>query len=370
LVRGAQLRTQQVPNRYWQLEDGKLIPDKKYWDRLETVFKRINPASPDQDFQSFLDQAWSLDTESAREARRYVEGFHAAPADRIGTHALALAEAAAERDKATRQFRLKEGYSALLTWLVRELSARGVEIWTNTTVTTVCWQRGRLEVSAQAPGGLREFQAERAVVTLPLGILKQEGPAAVKFVPQLNSKIEAIRALGVGAVVKLTLQFKKRIWPIKNFGFIYLDDAALPVWWSDARGPIITGWVGGPQAIALRDMGPERILAEALQILARVFNKSLHTVKESLSASYSHDWNADPFTLGPYSYTPARMTSMPARLAAPLAGTLFFAGEATDGQGEQGTVHGAIASGHRAAAEIAKSIQMSITPGMELRRKR
>jgi len=46
------------------------------------------------------------------------------------------------------------------------------------------------------------------------------------------------------------------------------------------------------------------------------------------------------------------MATMPQLLAAPLAGTLFFAGEATDSRGEQGTVHGAIASGKRAAAEV------------------
>lgn len=41
-----------------------------------------------------------------------------------------------------------------------------------------------------------------------------------------------------------------------------------------------------------------------------------------------------------------------ARLAAPVEDTLFFAGEATDTSGNNGTVHGAIASGYRAAQEI------------------
>jgi monoamine oxidase len=35
--------------------------------------------------------------------------------------------------------------------------------------------------------------------------------------------------------------------------------------------------------------------------------------------------------------------------------TLFFAGEATDVTGNTGTVHGAIASGQRAAVEIIKT---------------
>jgi len=40
------------------------------------------------------------------------------------------------------------------------------------------------------------------------------------------------------------------------------------------------------------------------------------------------------------------------RLARPVDGTLFFAGEATDESGEAGTVAGALASGERAADQV------------------
>jgi monoamine oxidase len=46
------------------------------------------------------------------------------------------------------------------------------------------------------------------------------------------------------------------------------------------------------------------------------------------------------------------MEDMPQYLAAPVKNTLFFAGEATDTQGDQGTVHGALRSGSRVAREI------------------
>jgi uncharacterized protein with NAD-binding domain and iron-sulfur cluster len=39
-------------------------------------------------------------------------------------------------------------------------------------------------------------------------------------------------------------------------------------------------------------------------------------------------------------------------LAEPIADTLYFAGEATNGDGNSGTMHGAIATGYRAAAEV------------------
>jgi monoamine oxidase len=55
---------------------------------------------------------------------------------------------------------------------------------------------------------------------------------------------------------------------------------------------------------------------------------------------------------GAYSYVPAG--AMPARrkLAEPVADSLYFAGEHTDLVGYGGTVHGAIASGLRAAGQI------------------
>jgi hypothetical protein len=48
------------------------------------------------------------------------------------------------------------------------------------------------------------------------------------------------------------------------------------------------------------------------------------------------------------------MNGMAAHLAEPIKNTLFFAGEATDAEGEQGTVQGALASGRRAALQMLK----------------
>jgi monoamine oxidase len=44
-------------------------------------------------------------------------------------------------------------------------------------------------------------------------------------------------------------------------------------------------------------------------------------------------------------------------LAAPLEGTLFFAGEATDTTGEATTVTGALRSGARAALEVGQHLR-------------
>ena len=65
-----------------------------------------------------------------------------------------------------------------------------------------------------------------------------------------------------------------------------------------------------------------------------------------------HDWLHDPYARGAYSYQMVDGADAPAALARPLDATLFFAGEATDTEGATGTVHGAIASGRRAARQV------------------
>ena len=67
-------------------------------------------------------------------------------------------------------------------------------------------------------------------------------------------------------------------------------------------------------------------------------------------------WPVHPFSRGGYSFLPPGASLQHRRdLAEPVDGVLFFAGEATHTQGEAATVHGAIETGYRAAAEVTQS---------------
>jgi hypothetical protein len=59
---------------------------------------------------------------------------------------------------------------------------------------------------------------------------------------------------------------------------------------------------------------------------------------------------------GAYSYVPAGALGAQSRLAKPVAHTLYFAGEATDADGYASTVHGAMASGKRAARQVMEAL--------------
>ncbi len=76
--------------------------------------------------------------------------------------------------------------------------------------------------------------------------------------------------------------------------------------------------------------------------LWRVNNKPAHQVPAYCSSPNLPKWLGD---------------GAQEALASPIENTLFFAGEATDISGHNGTVHGAIASGRRAASEIQRSLR-------------
>ena len=73
--------------------------------------------------------------------------------------------------------------------------------------------------------------------------------------------------------------------------------------------------------------------------------------RRRLIAWHTHDWSADPYSRGAYTYQAVGGAAAPDLLARPIRGTLFFAGEATESE-ESGTVPGALASGRRAARRI------------------
>jgi monoamine oxidase len=169
----------------------------------------------------------------------------------------------------------------------------------------------------------------------------------------LPEKQKAADSMQFGNVIKVTLVFRKQWWPKANFGFILAPDEPIPTWWSDPRGPVLTGWVGGPKADILSAQSPAQVETLALKILQKIFNVS--SLRKKLVSVHAYNWAQDPQIRGAYSYLPVNGLNLPKTLAAPVKDTLFFAGEATVKDAQMGTVFGALTSGLRAAREILKS---------------
>jgi monoamine oxidase len=115
---------------------------------------------------------------------------------------------------------------------------------------------------------------------------------------------------------------------------------------------VITGWAAGPNVRSLAGRTESERVQAALDALAVAIAADPHRLREQLQGGFTHDWQADPFSCGAYSYAGVGGNGAGDELATPLERTLFFAGEATLSDGRNATVHGAIASGRRAAREV------------------
>jgi monoamine oxidase len=318
---------------------------------------------PDRPFSEFLreyNREHRIDDLEAI-ATLFVEGFHAAHADSIGVPGLIKTNKAADENYDENQFRPVNGYLALAQILHDEAVERGVGFRFETAVREVRWRAGHVEVTATNG---EEFQAQRLVVTLPLGVL-QSGD--VQFVPRLTSKEQAAGQLAMGHAAKVILQFREPFWremsvatddgergDLKGFSFIHAPDLLPPTWWTQlpVHAPLLVGWAGGTRAEQLLSESQDAQRDRSLEALSHILATPRTFLEEQLVDFYTHDWRADQFSRGAYSYIPVGGINAPAELATPIENTIYFAGEATNTDGHHGTVHGALSTGFRAAREI------------------
>jgi monoamine oxidase len=117
---------------------------------------------------------------------------------------------------------------------------------------------------------------------------------------------------------------------------------------------MLLGWAGGLQATRLA-AEPGDGVQLALTSLAAAMDIRVSRVREQFVDVVWHDWSADPFARGAYTYVAAGGITAPRELARPIGGTLYFAREATVSSGLNATMQGALDSGRRAARELLES---------------
>jgi monoamine oxidase len=373
IVEAAGLPVQEVEGDRWCLRKGEVSLCQDLSGEFEKVFNRMKDAGPDRSFLQFLEgDAADLPEETRRLTLEYIEGFEAARPERISEHALVRENKASEEIEGDRAFRVLSGYDGVIEAMAAELAspaaARGCRILLSTPVRTMRWRRGSVEVGTDAG----KFRACRALVTLPLAILQS---AAVKFEPELSAKQQALAHLEIGPVVRVILRFRERFWEkieadgksMAKLSFLHSADVhavgsqptipQFPTWWTTMPrvSPLLTGWAAGPHGLALSGMSDEEIFECAIDSLARALHLDAEYIRNQVVATHFHNWQTDPFSLGAYSYACVGGIDAARELAMPVEETLFFAGEATEFNGHQGTVSGAIATGERAAREILES---------------
>jgi monoamine oxidase len=289
----------------------------------------------------------------------YLEGFHAADLQRFGTAALAENQAAVTRD-GPQIVRLEGGYGRLVSAFRSRLDPDLVQVQTDTMVTGLRWQAGKVVVEARCPDeNVIEVAASQAILTVPLGVLKAgtKSEGAIDVDPLPTGWPEALGKLEMGAARRIDLRFDTAWWIEANHPpstFVVGRGEPFPVWWTTAHPslPFITGWIGGPRAQAMAGRTQDEVARLALQSAANIFGRTVKTLESRVRAVYSHDWSTDSFSRGAYSYGGVGALAARETLRRPVAGTLLLAGEALAGDGLNGTVSGALTSGLQAAAAL------------------
>lgn len=340
---------------------GHLVADDPQDNAMfEPLVQLENFTGEDQTFADWL-AASNVANELRPALTAYVEGFHAADAQRISVRSLGVQQKAEDATEADRSWHLPGGYAQLPNYLAARVKELGGDIRLDCEVLAIHWTPGNVVV-ATTHG---EFLAPRCIITFPLGVLHNVNrPSGIQITPE-PAAIAHARRLAMGHATRFTLIFRTPYWQltqlidpqtIRTMSFLFTSKHIPPVWWTSHPDPdtlpALTGWAGGPCASALEGKTPEQLGSNACTALAKIFAIDEHLVRSALVATYSHNWAADPFAQGAYSYVPVGAVDASAAMAQPEADTIFFAGEHTDITGSWGTVHAAIRSGLRAAEQI------------------
>ncbi len=234
------------------------------------------------------------------------------------------------------------GYDAIV-----ESLASGLTVHLSTVVTTI--EHGRFGVRVRTDQGT--FEADRVVVTLPLGVLKS---GTVEFSPRLPIwKRKAIERLAMGVLNKVWLVFADVFWDADQhwIGYLSEDKGRFAGWLNLAAhtgAPVLLAFNAGAYGNEVEALSDEQTVEQAMRVLRTLYGAA---VTEPVAARITR-WNSDPFAYGSYSYLPPGASSVHRRrLARSINGRLYFAGEATSWE-YPATVHGAYLSGVRAADAI------------------
>jgi monoamine oxidase len=322
-------------------------------------------AQPDASLEDFLaSPAGRALPEPARAmARAFVSGFDAADPRLVSLHSVAE-EWRSGGMLDSPQSRPLGGYHTALLALFGGLDSRRVRVQLQTVVTAVRWSDLAVQIEGLWLGQPYRVMARKAIVTVPLDVLKAPAgaPGAISFAPPLEAKQGALTRLLSGPVLKVVLHYRHAFWEELDGGryadasFFHAPGKPFPTFWTalPLRAPLLNAWVGGPAAARLCELPDEEIIRHALDGVSEVFCGGASAPEPQ--AAYVHNWARDPYARGAYSYVGVGGGDAREVLATPLAGTLFFAGEATDTTGDAATVTGALRSGARAAEEVSQHL--------------
>ncbi len=242
-------------------------------------------------------------------------------------------------------WRVVEGYGCLVAH-----HGRDVPVVLDTPVTLID-HSGRGPVRIETPRGTVEARA--VIVTASTDVLAGE---AIRFRPALPGKVEAAASLPLGSVEKLWLRIADPdLFPAEDYCLGAGDRARTAAYHLLPFGrPVVECFMGGDLARDMARAGSDAALDFARDELRSVLGADAARAVTPLRLT---DWGREAHIGGAYAYAVPGSAGARARLAEPVDGRLFFAGEATHAS-RFTTAHGAYETGVAAAEAILSALEL------------
>ncbi len=326
------------------------------WQMERTLPRAIERyRGPDVDLRTFLARQRATPLAKDLTARSY-GSIDAAEPELISVRGLADEANVATGGLPWANYTVEGGIESIA---VRRASELGDRVRLRRHVRRIEWSPEGVRIGADSPEGPEEYAGDAAVVAVPLGVLRA---GSIGFVPDLPpSKVEAIRAIGMGHANKVLLRFDEAARPTILGKAVFMvprtgDWYFFPYHGVPGAPVIMEGFLGGRRAKDIAGLPEREVIDEVLGLFEEMVPR--FDVRAHVTAARVIDWTSDPLCLGGYTF-PAigGGREVRRRLAEPLDGVLFFAGEATQAEGNHATLHGALDSGERAAKEVLADLE-------------
>lgn len=351
LLKKAGIKYKPVEGSMYYKENGKLQKQTemiKDWDALMHKMKKVKK---DISLYDFLQKYFASDKYTAlrRQAINYAQGFDLADIKVASVRALYKEWQNEEQDN----FRLPQGYGALIDFLKEACIHKGCTILTGKKVKHVEWQKNAVTVHTI---NNETFTGNKLIVTTPVHLLAtSSGTCSIKFTPSLEEYTRAAANIGMGEVIKVIIVFKKLFWPAA-MGFVFSNEI-FPTWWTQSTSEyMLTGWVGGTSAVQLKHQNDETILQKAIASLSAIFNLTEDDIKNNITQAIVCNWQNEAHGLHGYSYSTLYSEEARVVLNTPVDNTIFFAGEGLYEGNSPGTVEAALVTGKQVAKKIRKTL--------------
>lgn len=334
----------------WPIEDpgkrlfvrgGKVLPDPvSLGAKIAEIHETIYAYSGGDISVEQIIRAQPQSEDARFYAGRQLVNIEAADLDRLSVTGFNQEQRLA--NSGSRNFWITDGYSRVVEYL-----AKGLRLVLSHPVARIQWRERAVTVEC-SNGAF--FQGKRLVLTIPIGVMRQDPLFDPELPPELTS---AFHAIGFGNSTKLTVWLDD-LQTVPDFSVLASDGMFGSFWRRPSQStPVLVGFSGGTRADQLTAMGEEAAIQTGVEELAGALGR---TIRNKITAVRHFTWSDDPYALGSYSYPAIGMGSACSALRKPIAETVYYTGEAANDRGHSATVHGAVEAGRMTAAQILRNI--------------